>query len=102
MRLHAIAASLVCAAAAGYAPAQGYPAKTVRLIVPFPAGGGSDIVGRIVAGKLTEQLHRLLRNELSHPVIDTPTSQNHLRMIADRFSLSGEIIRVYPNAMSAD
>jgi tripartite-type tricarboxylate transporter receptor subunit TctC len=28
----------------------------MRLIVPFPAGGGSDIVGRIVAAKLTEQL----------------------------------------------
>ena len=36
--------------------AQGYPAKTVRLIVPFPAGGGSDIVGRIVAARLTEQM----------------------------------------------
>ena len=35
---------------------QAYPAKTVRLIVPFPAGGGSDIVGRIVAGRLTEQM----------------------------------------------
>ena len=38
------------------AAAQSYPVKPVRLIVPFPAGGGSDIVGRIVAGKLTEQL----------------------------------------------
>jgi len=35
---------------------QAFPAKTVRLIVPFPAGGGSDIVGRIVAGRLTEQM----------------------------------------------
>lgn len=38
------------------AHAQGYPAKAVRLIVPFPAGGGSDIVGRIMAQRLTEQL----------------------------------------------
>lgn len=38
------------------APAQGYPAKAVRLIVPFPAGGGSDIVGRIMAQRLTSQL----------------------------------------------
>ncbi len=37
-------------------PAQGYPAKAVRLIVPFPAGGGSDIVGRIMAQRLTSQL----------------------------------------------
>jgi tripartite-type tricarboxylate transporter receptor subunit TctC len=36
--------------------AQGFPAKPLRLIVPFPAGGGSDIVGRIVAQELSERL----------------------------------------------
>jgi tripartite-type tricarboxylate transporter receptor subunit TctC len=41
---------------AQHAIAQSYPAKPVRLIVPFPAGGGSDIVGRIIAQKLTERL----------------------------------------------
>jgi tripartite-type tricarboxylate transporter receptor subunit TctC len=38
------------------AAAQNYPAKAVRLIVPFPAGGGSDVVGRIMAQRLTSQL----------------------------------------------
>ncbi len=38
------------------APAQDYPTKPIRLIVPFGAGGGSDFVGRLVAQKLTEQL----------------------------------------------
>ena len=33
-----------------------YPVKPVRLIVPFPAGGSTDIVGRIVAQKLSERL----------------------------------------------
>lgn len=54
-RLLATALAIACAGTATVF-AQGYPAKTVRLIVPFPAGGGSDIVGRIVAGKLTEQM----------------------------------------------
>ncbi|HKA41851.1 MAG TPA: tripartite tricarboxylate transporter substrate binding protein [Burkholderiales bacterium] len=34
----------------------GYPAKSIRLIVPFPPGGGNDIVGRIVAQRLGEEL----------------------------------------------
>lgn len=40
----------------GYALAQDYPNKQLRLIVAFPAGGGSDIVGRILALKLGERL----------------------------------------------
>jgi tripartite-type tricarboxylate transporter receptor subunit TctC len=34
--------------------AQGYPAKPIRFIVPFPPGGGTDLVARTVATKLTE------------------------------------------------
>jgi tripartite-type tricarboxylate transporter receptor subunit TctC len=35
--------------------AQGYPNKPIRLIVPFPPGGGNDVIGRIIAQKLTER-----------------------------------------------
>ena len=38
------------------ATAQNYPAKTVRLVSPFPPGGSVDVVGRIIAAKLTENL----------------------------------------------
>jgi len=40
--------------AAAAAPAQTYPSRPIRFIVPFPPGGGNDVVGRIVAQKLNE------------------------------------------------
>lgn len=36
--------------------AQGYPSRPVRIIVPFPSGGGVDIVGRTVGEKLSARL----------------------------------------------
>ena len=53
-----LAASIVMAAAAvSTAPsmAQNYPVKPIRLIVPFPPGGGVDFIGRIVGQKLSER-----------------------------------------------
>jgi tripartite-type tricarboxylate transporter receptor subunit TctC len=42
--------------AAGQAAAQSFPSKPIRLIVPFPAGGSVDAVGRSVAQRLAEYL----------------------------------------------
>lgn len=50
-------AALSCAGAYAQTAPGGkpYPAKPVRLIVPFPAGASSDVVGRMLAQKLSEQ-----------------------------------------------
>jgi len=46
---------LLCVAAA-QAFAQGYPAKPVRMIIPYPPGGGNDTLGRLFAAKLGERI----------------------------------------------
>src|SRR4051794_41949098 len=46
----------VLGAAAAPAAAQEYPAKPIRIIVPFGPGGGGDIVGRIFGQYLQEKL----------------------------------------------
>src|SRR6185437_6010902 len=62
MKSHGIAAGLLFALAGlcmGQLPASAqsdYPNKAITMIVPFPAGGRTDVVGRIVAQELTKTL----------------------------------------------
>ena len=49
---------LLLALVGGAAEAQSYPAQPIRLVVPFPAGGGVDSMGRIAAQKLAEHFGR--------------------------------------------
>jgi tripartite-type tricarboxylate transporter receptor subunit TctC len=62
MRMSAgwLVALALCAGWTGLMPAMvradGYPARPISLIVPYPAGGGVDTVGRVIAQKLSEGL----------------------------------------------
>ena len=55
--------------------AQAYPAKPIRLIVPFAVGGGADILGRLFAQKLYEQTGRTVVVDTRAGAIDA----DHLR-----------------------
>ena len=48
------AIAVACAMSAGSASAQSYPARPIRVIVPSQAGGGADVVARIIGAKLSE------------------------------------------------
>ena len=49
-------AANVTTASTGLNPAADYPLRPLRMLVPFPAGGGADITARIVAEKMSEAL----------------------------------------------
>lgn len=53
---HTLAAAAAAFATALGAQAATYPAKTVTVVVPFPAGGSSDMVGRVLAQKMAEKI----------------------------------------------
>jgi tripartite-type tricarboxylate transporter receptor subunit TctC len=42
-----------CAVAQTYSPT--FPNRPVRFIVPFPPGGGADVIGRVISQKLTDK-----------------------------------------------
>jgi tripartite-type tricarboxylate transporter receptor subunit TctC len=46
----------LCAQTTSTSSGQAYPAKPVRLILPFPPGGPTDLLGRVIAQKLSDQL----------------------------------------------
>jgi tripartite-type tricarboxylate transporter receptor subunit TctC len=56
LRLAGLAGAAAAAPRSGWA--QAYPAKPVRLIVPFAAGGPTDVVARLIGTKVGESLHQ--------------------------------------------
>ena len=51
---HMLGAAALCLASLAHAA--DYPAKPVTIVVPFPAGGSSDMIGRVLAQKMGEKL----------------------------------------------
>jgi tripartite-type tricarboxylate transporter receptor subunit TctC len=54
MKMAKLLTVLALCAAAGAAPGQTYPSKTIHIVVGFPPGGGNDIIARIVGAKMQE------------------------------------------------
>jgi tripartite-type tricarboxylate transporter receptor subunit TctC len=56
LTMRMMAAIAVAAALATPAASQTWPSKPVRIVLPFAPGGGTDIMGRLLGQKLTEEL----------------------------------------------
>jgi len=54
MNTHRLLLALIACTACSVSFGQAWPSKPIRLVVPFPAGGGTDIIAREVAQKITE------------------------------------------------
>src|SRR3954468_10125231 len=58
MNTHAIALAIVSTLLAGVASAQerpdGFPSRSIKIVVPFPAGGPSDVLARMIGAKMSE------------------------------------------------
>jgi tripartite-type tricarboxylate transporter receptor subunit TctC len=61
LTIAAAAIAMSCAVLSTHAQAQAYPSKPIRMMLPFPAGAPSDLVGRFIGQKMGEQMgHNML------------------------------------------
>jgi tripartite-type tricarboxylate transporter receptor subunit TctC len=79
----ALAGALMTTGAAAQDPAATYPSRTIRFIVPFAAGGGIDVLARLVSQKMSESF--------GHPVI-----------VENRPGASGELATEYVKNAAPD
>jgi tripartite-type tricarboxylate transporter receptor subunit TctC len=54
--MHKFLVAIALLAGCSLATAQGYPNKPIRMVLPYPAGGGTDALGRIMAERMTDRL----------------------------------------------
>jgi tripartite-type tricarboxylate transporter receptor subunit TctC len=81
------AASAVLGATPGIVRAQAYPARPVRMVVPYPPGGAVDIVGRMVAEKLGPAMATTIVIENKAGAAGLIGSEQVMRSPADGYTL---------------
>jgi tripartite-type tricarboxylate transporter receptor subunit TctC len=91
------------AAVSSTASAQSYPARPVKVLVPFPPGGSNDVAGRILAAQLTEKLGQSFYVENrggaggtvgSDVIAKSPADGYNLLLISSAYPVSGSLYKL--------
>ena len=85
--ISAVAAGIALVASSPAAQAQDYPTKPIRLIVPWPAGGATDLVGRALADGLRAELGQNVVVENIAGAGGNIGTQQFIRQPADGYTL---------------
>lgn len=86
IKLGAHAAVIALAVLTSAAQGQTYPQKPIRFVLPFPPGGGTDTLGRVVGQKLGETMPRRAAAALLISQVRRPSSSP---LTCDRRSRNG-------------
>jgi tripartite-type tricarboxylate transporter receptor subunit TctC len=93
-----LALSLFCVLASGAAAAQDYPSRSLKLVVPFGAGGPTDILARIIGQALSERLGQPVVIENRPGAGGNIGTQAVVNSPADGYTL---LVVAHPNAINA-
>lgn len=101
--LLAIAAAALTSIGAGAASAQEYPTRTVQIIVPYPAGGATDVFARHIARRLSEMYGKQVLVENRTGAAGSIGTQFAAQAQPDGYTLvmtaAGQAVRMaFPNA----
>lgn len=102
--LCAVVVALVAGGAAAQSPDAPWPSKPIRLIVPFPPGGGSDNVARLVGRALTDSLGQTVIVENKPGAAATIGAQFVAKSAPDGYTLligNAAVITLTPQLRSA-
>lgn len=78
--------ALACALAVGHAQAQ-YPTKPIRIIVPFPPGGGGELTARVIAQPLSQALGQPVNVETKPGADGQIAAIETMRATADGYTI---------------